>query len=405
MIRRCSPLALAAAMLIPSASVAAPSPTGHGSTPKSGALCAPPVDLPDLRVSGKLTVHSPVPTRLSPGGKRLRSHTKILSQGRGRVWHGPEVPSFVPLTPGKLELDILDRVPGGYMALYREPFESCGYDSNHPNCQSEVRIFDCAGKTTAVVPLNQYHSRKTHLEVQDARLDGRVLYHNEACITYSRQAGGRCSSLVAVDVPTGKVLWRTRPLTSNNAFLVHGDHIIAGYGFTAEPSAIHVLRKKDGKRLSRTALKTKAFPGGNHDALSIEGSLLRVGVYEEWNDLTFRLLGFDKGKPHLAYAGAVAPPPAPKTDRKRRTPAPRPRRARLLLRTQRRYAARPAVDSNELLKPHLAHLVATGALRHLDADQHARAVGHELRKVVVDERRLGRRARRARPRNQTTDVS
>ena len=70
-----------------------------------------------------------------------------------------------------------------------------------------------------------------------------------------------------MDWSTGKELWRTGFKTSNNVFLVHGDYIIGGYGFTAEP--VNVFRKRDGRLLHKQALKTRSFPGGNHDHLAI----------------------------------------------------------------------------------------------------------------------------------------
>ena len=308
-------------------------------TAPNGAMCAPPQNLPPTRTGGQLTVTSPPKQARAPGGSRLRSQTLKKPGTRTyqqlKVWAGPEVPAFVPLTVNKSQLQVLDYIPGGYMALYREPYNSCERlrpkISGRPkwaNCEAEVKVFDCAGRTTASVSLHRYYSRSDYLEVQDARVDGNMLYFNEACGTYSREAGGRCSQLVAINLTTGKQAWRTGFKTSNNVFLVHGDYIIGGYGFTAEPSAVNIFRKRDGRLLHRKALKTRSFPGGNHDHLRIEpglGNVLRVGVYEQYNDLTFRIDGLHAGKPKLKYLGTTAPqaaPPPPKAAP--RTPPPRP---------------------------------------------------------------------------------
>ena len=283
------------------------------------AMCAKPRNLPATRVGGNLTVHSPPAQARAPGGARLRSQTLQKPNTRTyqqlKIWAGPEVPHFVPLTLRKSQLSLLDRIPGGYMALYREPYTSCqrlgkkkGGGLDWTNCEAEVRVFDCAGRTKASVSLHRYHKRKDYLEVQDVRVEGDMLYFNEACITYSREAGGRCSQLVAVNMLTGKEKWRTGFKTSNNVFLVHGDYIIGGYGFTAEPSALNIFRKKDGRLLRKKRLKTRSFPGGNHDHLRIEpGNVLRVGVYEHFKDLKFSLKGLGTGRPSLKYLGSVAP--------------------------------------------------------------------------------------------------
>jgi hypothetical protein len=97
-------------------------------------------------------------------------------------------------------------------------------------------------------------SRSDHLEVQDIRLSGGVLYFNEACQSYSNEAGGDCSSLVAVDPVARRVLWRTPPLISNNRFMVRGCYIVAGYGFTSEPDALHLIDRGTGAIVQRLAV-------------------------------------------------------------------------------------------------------------------------------------------------------
>ena len=308
-------------------------------------MCAAPKKLPRRRVGGNLTVYSPPASPRAAGGARLRSHTLKKPGTRTyqqlKIWAGPEVPRFVALTLKKSQLSLLDPIPGGYLALYREPYTSCqrlgrkksgGLDWS--NCEAEVRVFDCSGRVRASLSLHRYHKRSNYIEVQDVRVDGSTLYFNEACITYSREAGGRCSQLVAVNLNTGKERWRTGFKTSNNVFLIHGNYIIGGYGFTAEPSSVNIFRKKDGRLLYKKALKTRAFPGGNHDHLALEpGNVLRVGVYEQRNDLTFLMRGLSSGRPSLKYLGKVAPAKA--TPRpalpQRRLPPPRVRQRKVLL--------------------------------------------------------------------------
>ena len=85
------------------------------------ATCPPLGQLPALRKAGVLTVASPANER-KPGGHRLRTHASLDGRvaDRNVVWHGPEVPAFVPLGVGKMTLDLLDRTGGVYMALYRD---------------------------------------------------------------------------------------------------------------------------------------------------------------------------------------------------------------------------------------------------------------------------------------------
>lgn len=278
--------------------------------------------LPEARLEAGLLVLNPPEPMRPAGGQRLRSHTST-SRGRGTSWAGPPVPAFVPITSNGARLDVLDQVGKFYVALYRETYASLSGRAkvmSWTNRRYDIRIFDCNGKPVANIAPSDFFSRQNHLEVQDVRFDGkRTIYFNEACQTYSKQAGGRCSSLIAVDAITKKVNWRSWPKRSNNVFLLHGDYIIAGYGFTGEPSALQIIRQRDGRVVASKSLRVNVFPGGNHDSLLLQpDGTLRVGVYESNKDLLFRLTGFDGQAPAVQFVGNVEQPPwtRPRTKRK-----------------------------------------------------------------------------------------
>ena len=104
--------------------------------------------------------------------------------------------------------------------------------------ESQVVLFDTEGRQTRELDLTPLLSSPDHLEVQDFRYHAGRVYFNEACQSYSREAGGRCSALVCADLDTGRVLWRTAPLVSNNIFIIYRNRVFCGYGFTAEPGEI-----------------------------------------------------------------------------------------------------------------------------------------------------------------------
>ncbi|MDB4997180.1 MAG: uncharacterized protein JWM74_4612 [Myxococcaceae bacterium] len=232
---------------------------------------------------------------------------------RNVVWHGPEVPAFVPLHAGAATLDLLDTTASGTMALYRDhdlgspPMQPlCGMDSKDEkgadmfpgakkNCAAEVRLYDRAGTELAALPLAPFLSRTDHLEVQDAHYDGGTLYFNEACQSYSRNAGGRCSSLVAVDPIAKRVLWRTPSLTSNNAFAMAGEYIVTAYGFTSERSSIRLVRRRDG-----AIVDTKPLPSAADDALTVQGDVVSVNLYNMLGRVQFRITGAGGPSPKLA---------------------------------------------------------------------------------------------------------
>jgi len=226
---------------------AAPAPTSGAplvqapTCPADDDVIHPVID----RHEGRLRVHSSAPLTAAP---RRTSRAS---------WFGPRPPRYVPRRIDSLELMVLDRVAGGYFALYREPYDmlSCQLRDDS-NCTYEVRLYRDDGKLEWSLALNRLLSRTDHLEVQDIRLSGGVLYFNEACQTYSKEADGECSSLVAVDPVHGRVLWRTPPLISNNRFAIHGCYIVAGYGFTAEPDAVHLIDRSTGQVLQRISVAT-----------------------------------------------------------------------------------------------------------------------------------------------------
>ena len=297
------------------------------SNPIAAAPCAPN-QLPATRQGGDLTVSSPPLKMKKSGGTRLRSHVegplgpppagRNHPSYKGRTWAGPEVPTFVPLTSGTLELFVLDPDPEAnrIMALYRDPYGAgtCGL-GDRKNCAFEVRVYDCGGKLLANLNLASYFSQKDGLELQDVRLAGNTLYFNEACQSYSKENAGKCSALVAVDITSKKLLWRTKNLVSNNVFLVAGNYLVTGYGFTSEPSALFLVRRSDGAVVAKQPLKEVIWPGGNHDSLELlPGSLLQVGLYEHPDDVVLQIEGLDGTKPkfHVVKEPKVirtAPPP------------------------------------------------------------------------------------------------
>jgi hypothetical protein len=234
----------------------------------------------------------------------MRSHIEgSLTAGSPRIWIGPEVPGFVQLTAGTLELFLLDKVriaaaetaePDGFLALYRDPYGASSCHLSGPgNCAFGAALYHCSGKLQWVIGLNAFMSRTDRLEVQDVRYDGGTLYFNEACQSYSSEANGRCSSLVAVDAAAKKVVWRSRPLTSNGMFVVAGEHLIAGYGFTSEPDFVHVVKRSDGSIAQRIPV-----PTGPQRIELVSPGEAEVELYDGAR-LRFRLEGFDGDRPRL----------------------------------------------------------------------------------------------------------
>jgi hypothetical protein len=90
-----------------------------------------------------------------------------------------------------------------------------------------------------------------------AYVEGNTLYVSHSYITPSSSSHGQNAYLTAIDIPSNTILWRSKPLVSNiNNFIIKGDAIITGYGFTNEKDYLYVLNKADGRIVQDILLKT-----------------------------------------------------------------------------------------------------------------------------------------------------
>lgn len=102
-----------------------------------------------------------------------------------------------------------------------------------------------------------------------------VLYVNHDHRTYAESSHGHNGYLSAIDLQSGHLLWRSRPLVCNSRnFVVDGDRIWCGYGFTAEPDFVTVLDRRTGALLARHRVKT------GPDYLLLRGDTLFVRTYD-----------------------------------------------------------------------------------------------------------------------------
>jgi hypothetical protein len=93
--------------------------------------------------------------------------------------------------------------------------------------------------------------------VRWAQMDNQVLYLSFGHNTYSSSSYGENSYLVAIDLETMSTRWTSKPLTCNsNNFIITGEYIVCGYGFTYEPDYLFTVDKGTGKRLETIRLDT-----------------------------------------------------------------------------------------------------------------------------------------------------
>ena len=102
-----------------------------------------------------------------------------------------------------------------------------------------------------------------------------ILYVCHSHRTYASSSGGLNGYVTALDVRTGAVVWRSKPLVCNSRnFEIVGDCIVCGYGFTAEPDYAYVLNRLTGAVIRRQKVKTAP------DYIILKGDQLFVRCYD-----------------------------------------------------------------------------------------------------------------------------
>ena len=106
---------------------------------------------------------------------------------------------------------------------------------------------------------------------------GGVLYVENAHLTYAKSSYGRNAYITAFNLKTRKPLWRSPALVANaNEFVVAGNVIVTGYGFTAAPDYLYLLDRRTGRVLDRLGLPTMAEQIVRH------GSTFSVRTYDHY---------------------------------------------------------------------------------------------------------------------------
>jgi hypothetical protein len=84
-----------------------------------------------------------------------------------------------------------------------------------------------------------------------------VLYVSNWHRTYAESSQGLNGYITALDLTDMSILWRSDPLVCNSEnFLIIGDTIVSGYGFTDEPDYIYLISRLTGEVYDRFQVST-----------------------------------------------------------------------------------------------------------------------------------------------------
>ncbi len=127
--------------------------------------------------------------------------------------------------------------------------------------KSDSKLLYAFDFTNYVIPPDFVQSDREfiNMRVNWAKIEGGVLYVSHAHSTYAYSSKGMNAYITAIMLDSKEVIWRSKPLVCNSQnFLIEGDVIITGYGFTKEKDYIHLLDKYTGKVLKSIKIKSAA---------------------------------------------------------------------------------------------------------------------------------------------------
>jgi hypothetical protein len=112
-------------------------------------------------------------------------------------------------------------------------------------------------------------------EVVYAREAAGVLYVETAHSTYAKSSYGLNAYLNAVDLKTKKLRWRSPALVANAGnFVLLGNTIVAGYGFTSEPDYLYAVDRRTARVQGRLQLPSSP------ERIARHGNVLTVDTYD-----------------------------------------------------------------------------------------------------------------------------
>lgn len=127
----------------------------------------------------------------------------------------------------------------------------CFYDENYTYQWDDGKLSIFDGENCLYVL--EYPTDKWYVNGNNARLENGIFYGASVMNGYAQP---NTCFMFAYDLENEKLLWRSADQTYNSMnFLVKGDVIFCGYGFTAEDDYLYQLDKNTGEVIDRLSLK------------------------------------------------------------------------------------------------------------------------------------------------------
>lgn len=129
--------------------------------------------------------------------------------------------------------------------------------------------------------------------ISHAHLVDNILYVQHGHRTYAASSYNQNAYISAINITDGNIIWTSEPLTCNSNFIIVGNSIICGYGFTAEPDYLYIVDINTGERKKQYKLDSAPV------YIAKRGNQIYVSTY--YKDYEFR----------IPYSDSTTPPPPP----------------------------------------------------------------------------------------------
>lgn len=151
-------------------------------------------------------------------------------------------------------------------AFYDDSYIYCVYGTDYSD-GNLLRIYDSTSlKLLYFLDFSNYTYSPEYEEkdydyisqaIKWASIKDKVLYISNSHITYAKSSHNLNGYITAIDLSDKSILWRSEALVQNAAdFLIAGNTIICGYGFTDELDYLYQLDISTGRIIDTISLKT-----------------------------------------------------------------------------------------------------------------------------------------------------
>lgn len=178
-------------------------------------------------------------------------------------------------------------------AFYDDSYIYCTYGSDY----SEGYILNIYDKATNILKYSldfsnyeyapEYNKQDYEFVKQRvvwASLKNNILYVSHGHSTYAASSNYENAYITAIDITNYSILWNSEPLVCNtNNFIIYGNYILCGYGFTDEKDYLYQISLDSGKILDQEKLKTAP------EYLALQDDKLYVRCY----DMDYVYSGFE----------------------------------------------------------------------------------------------------------------